>query len=364
MVVPLLLGALLNTIDQMHIPFIMDILKSLGVAAIEGKNGEVYYEFLKIGGFSEALFKNGAIPLIALFLFCAGSQMNLKVGGKALKKGIILTVTKYGAGVLVGYLFGMMVDDPMNGFLGLSTIAIIAAMTNGNGGMYAALTSKFGNRSDIGAVSVLSLNDGPFFTMMALGVMGSSFPVIAFIAVLLPIGIGMLLGNLDKDIREFLKHGEILPVPFFAFALGAGMNLGSFFNPAVVGGGVVLGLLTVFVGGIFMVIAMKIFREKSQVAAWAEASVAGNATGTPAAIAAAAAVSASSGAMSAAEAQKFADLVPIATAQISIATITTALLCPVMVIVWDRYQRSKGIDAQIEDEVPTTTEQQLESKVS
>ena len=137
MVVPLLLGALLNTIDNMHIPFIMDFLKSLGVAAMEGKNGEVYYEFLKMGGFSEALFKNGAIPLIALFLFCAGSQMNIKVGGKALKKGIILTVAKYGAGVLVGYLFGMLVDDPFNGFLGLSTIAIIAAMTNGNGGMYA-----------------------------------------------------------------------------------------------------------------------------------------------------------------------------------------------------------------------------------
>ena len=67
--------------------------------------------------------------------------------------------------------------------------------------------------------------------------------------------------------------------------------------------------------------------------------------------------------MSAAEAQKFVDLVPIATAQISIATITTALLCPVMVIIWDRYQRARGIDATIEDEVQPMTEQQLERQV-
>ena len=55
MVVPLFLGALFNTIDQMHIPVIMDFLKSVGVPAF--KPG--IYEFLRIGGFSEALFKTG-----------------------------------------------------------------------------------------------------------------------------------------------------------------------------------------------------------------------------------------------------------------------------------------------------------------
>ncbi len=34
---------------------------------------------------------------------------------------------------------------------------------------------------------------------------------------------------------------------------------------------------------------------------------------------------------------------PIATAQISISAITTAILCPIAVILIDRYQKSKGI---------------------
>lgn len=343
MVVPLMLGALVNTIDQLHIPFIMNILKSLGVAPNEDGN----YEMLMIGGFSEALFKTGSLTLIALFLFCAGSQMNLRVGGRALKKGVLLTASKYLTGLLVGLAFGYFFD-PMNGILGLSSMAIIAAMTNGNGGMYAALTGQYGNRSDVGAVSILSLNDGPFLTLIALGMMGSSFPVIAFIAVLLPIGIGMLLGNLDPEIREFLAPGELLPVPFFAFALGAGMNLANFFNPEVVGAGVTLGLLTVILTGGVGILVFKLFREKSQIAPVAEASTSGNAAATPAAISAAAAVAASSGMMSAQEAQQYHDIVNIATAQISLATLTTAVLCPIAVILMDKYQRSKGIDAKAE----------------
>ncbi|GEN36680.1 2-keto-3-deoxygluconate permease [Aneurinibacillus danicus] len=343
MVIPLLFGALLNTIDQMHIPFIMDFLKSLGV--LQTKAG--YYEFLQIGGFSQALFKDGALTLCALFLFCAGSQMNLRVGGVALKKGVLLTTSKYLTGLAVGVIWGAL-SDPMHGFLGLSSMAIIAAMTNGNGGMYAALTGQYGTRSDVGATAVLSLNDGPFFTLMALGMMGANFPFIAFIAVLLPIGIGMLLGNLDPDIRQFLKVGEDLVIPFFAFALGAGMNLASFFNPEVVGAGLVLALMTVVLTGGTGMLVFKIFGEKSKIAPVAEASTAGNAAGTPAAIAAAATVSAGSGMMSASEAQMYQDLVPIATAQISISTITTALLCPIAVILVDKYQKKKGIDGKVE----------------
>ena len=133
------------------------------------------YELLRIGGFSEALFKTGAFTLIALFLFCAGSQMNFRVGGVALKKGVLLTTSKYLTGLGIGLLFGYFFD-PMSGFLGLSTMAIIAAMTNGNGGMFAALTGQYGNRSDVGAVSVLSLNDGPFFTLMSLGLLRIQIP--------------------------------------------------------------------------------------------------------------------------------------------------------------------------------------------
>ncbi|PMC37866.1 2-keto-3-deoxygluconate permease [Bacillus sp. UMB0899] len=358
MVVPLMFGAALNTIDQLHLPFIMEGLKSLGVSPTE----EGYYEFLRIGGFSQQLFKDGALVLIALFLFCAGSQMNFRVGGTALKKGVMLTSSKYLTGLAIGLLFGYLFD-PMSGIFGLSTVAIIAAMTNGNGGMFAALTSQYGNRSDIGAVAVLSLNDGPFFTLMSLGLLGSQFPIISFIAVLLPILIGMILGNLDSDIRKFLKPGEILPVPFFAFALGAGMNFATFFNPEVLAAGLTLGILTTVLTGLTGMLVFKLFREKSYIAPVAEASTAGNAVGTPAAIAAAAAVAASSGMMSEADAAAYAGIVNIATAQISISVLTTAILCPIAVILVDKWQRKRGIDGKNERSSSATVDQSQEAIV-
>lgn len=344
MVVPLFVGALLNTLDQMHLPVIMNFLKGIGVGAF--KPG--IYEFLRIGGFTEALFKTGFLTLIAMFLFCAGSQMNLRVGGVAMKKGIILTTSKYFVGLGIGFVWGTMSGDMFNGFLGLSAMTIIAAVTNGNGGMYGALTGQFGSRSDLGALSVLSLNDGPFFTLMALGMLGSNFPWIAFVAVLLPIALGMLFGNIDQDLHEFFKPGETLPVPFFAFALGAGMNLAAFFNPTVIVAGLALALMTVVLTGGAGMFWFWLFREKSQIAPWAEASTAGNAVGTPAAIAAAAAVAAASGMMPLAEAEQYKAVASIAALQISISTLTTAILCPLAVILVDKWQRSRGINGKLE----------------
>lgn len=86
--------------------------------------------------------------------------------------------------------------------------------------------------------------------------------MISFIAVLLPIGIGMLLGNLDPKIREFLKPGEAVTIPFFAFALGAGMDLANFFNPAVLTGGLTLAVLTFVCSAGTGILVFKLFKEK------------------------------------------------------------------------------------------------------
>ncbi len=344
MLVPLLLGVILNTIDQFHLSGVHGLLIWLGAP----QTPEGTYEFLRIGGFSEALFKLSAMTLIALFLFCSASQMSLKVGARAMKKGGILIVAKYLTGLAIGLAFARL-SDPFNGFLGLSTLAIIAAMTNGNGGMYVALTGHYGNRSDTGAVAVLSLNDGPFLTMMALGMLGSSFPFIAFVAVLLPILLGMILGNLDEELRAFLKPGELLPVPFFAFALGANMNLSILFNPNVLFAGALLGVATVVLTGTVGALTFRLLGERSLIAPVSEATTAGNAVATPAAIGAAAAVAATSGMMSAEMAGAYQAIVPVATLQVSVAVIVTAILGPLAVALVDRWQRRQGIDGTLEE---------------
>lgn len=343
MVVPLLLGALLNTFDQLHLPFVQEGLRLIGAPP----NAEGQYEFLRLGGFAQMLFKEGAPALIGLFLFCVGSQITLALGGRAIKKGVIITGTKYATAVACGYL-AAMAFGPFEGLLGLSTVTIIAAMSNGNGGLYAALSSQYGNRSDVAALSVISLNDGPFLTMLALGLMGQTFPVAAFLSVLIPLLLGMILGNLDPDIRAFLAPGERLTIPFFAFALGAGMSFTVFLNTGVLAAGVVLGIATVVGTGLGAALLLRLFGERSQVAAVAEASTAGNAAATPFFVASAAGHAASAGWMDPALARKYLAIQDVAMAQISIAVMTTAILCPAFVMAWSALQKRRGVDAREE----------------
>ena len=51
-------------------------------------------------------------------------------------------------------------------------------------------------------------SDDRFFTLVALGAAGlANIPLLALVAVLVPIVAGFILGNLDQDIRNFLKPG-------------------------------------------------------------------------------------------------------------------------------------------------------------
>jgi 2-keto-3-deoxygluconate permease len=292
MVVPLLLAATINTFAP---------------------------NLLRIGNFTEALFVNSAGALIALFLLCAGSQINVKNVGVSLGKGATLLTVKWVVGALVGLLAYIMAG-PNGLFLGLAPIAIIAAMTNSNGGLYMAVVGQYGKEDDKAAYSLLALNDGPFLTMVALSIFGAMgfvdgmFSLTSFISVLLPIVIGMVLGNLDEEMREFLGKGSDMLIPFFAFALGMGIN----FSAIISGGlsGVLLGIVTVLLTGTAGYYAFKAFNWNPIVGA-AEGSTAGNAVATPAAIAAANA--------------SFASVAEIATVQVAASTVTTAILLPLFI---------------------------------
>ena len=190
MVIPLFLGAAFNT----FLP---------GLITLGGS-----------GTFTSHLWKSGAMPILAVFLFCNGAQINVKQAGVPVVKGIIITAVKVGLGAIVGILLNMAFGPA--GILGLTPLAVIAAMANSNGGLYAALAGEFGDATDVGAVSILSINDGPFFTMVALGASGiASIPFMTLVGCVMPIVVGCVLGNMDAELRRPRRHhaDSLLCVP-------------------------------------------------------------------------------------------------------------------------------------------------------
>ena len=235
-------------------------------------------DFLEMGGFVTAI-STGANPLIGGFLFCMGAGIKFKSASGVLKQGLSITLSKFLIGVGIGLLIAYFFDDS---FLGLSSLAIIAAMTNSNGGLYAALTGEYGSKKDIGALAIISINDGPFLTMLALGTTGLiTMPYIGLIGVIVPVILGMVLGNLDKDFSTFLTEKGVVFIPIFSFALGTNMN----FEHIALGGlsGVFLALLTTFVGGFFNILFDRL-SGGTGIAGAAASSTAGNAVATPAAL--------------------------------------------------------------------------------
>ena len=285
MVIPLIMGAVFNT-------FIPDLLN--------------------IGGFTTALFKDGATTLIGAFLFCMGAGIRIKAAPKVLKKGLAITLSKFIIAVVLGLAIDRLFGE--NGLWGLSALAIISAMSNTNGGLYAALAGEYGDETDVGAIAIISINDGPFLTMVALGTAGlANIPYIALIAVIAPILLGMILGNLDRELRNFLTNGGMVLIPFFAFALGAGLELNSLLKAGLPG--ILLGILTTFLGGIFNVLSDK-FAGGKGIAGAAASSTAGNAVATPHALAIAD--------------PSMAALATFATPLVAASTVTTAILTPLL----------------------------------
>ena len=121
----------------------------------------------QIGGYVTALFYDGNACMMGFFLIVCGASINVRQVGMPLYKGVVMTGIKFLLGVLLGLIVGWVCGP--TGFLGITPFVMIAAITNSNSSLYISLSSQFGNATDTGAVSILALNDGPFFTLVALG---------------------------------------------------------------------------------------------------------------------------------------------------------------------------------------------------
>ena len=239
----------------------------------------------------------------------------LLTGTSALLAAFYIWVGKIGTTFLIALLIKAIFPDQNNLFLGLSALAIVAAFSDTNGGLYMALMGQLGKKKeDVAAYSIMSLESGPFFTMLILGVAGlASFPIMAFVFAILPLLLGMILGNLDEKMREFLSKGQDVIIPLFSLAIGAGINLTNVVKAGF--SGVILGIGVVVITGIVLFLIDRLTGGDG-VAGIAASSTAGNASAVPMAVAAV-----YSG---------YSSIAADATLQVTACVIVTAILTPLL----------------------------------
>ncbi len=297
MVVPLFLGMIINTF---------------------------FPSLLKIGGFTEALSGVGYPTVLGMYLFCVGTKMTVKAAPRMLKRGFGLLFTKVGVATLIAVSVGKFFGGDV---FGLSTLALLVALSDTNGGMFMALTSTMGDKEDVGTYVPQSIETGPFLTMLILVGAGlANIPWLTMVSVIAPIFVGAILGNLDDDLRAFFGSHEAVIVPFMGFTLGQNINL----NNVVAGGatGVALGLFVLVVTGACCIIADRLLGGTG-IAGAAASSTAGNSAAVPKAIAMAD--------------PSYAAIAPVATVQVAASVIVTAVLTPILTAwMYRRVQREKA----------------------
>lgn len=277
--------------------------------------GTFFPGFLTMGNFTTALFQGSALPLIGLLIFATGMQITLRTSGPVLATTgtILLTKSLIPAGLVV--LLGTFTG--LDGVLGVSILALIVTMDNSNGGLWLAFTGRYGNATDRGAYMASAINDGPFFSMLFLGAAGlADIPFTLLLAAVIPLLAGVLIGNLDARWTEIMRPIPNIVIPFFAFALGTGINLGN----VVSGGlsGLLVGAIATLITGTLAYFGYRwiLRRGKESGIGIASATTAGNAIATPAIIAAAD--------------PTFLPYMEVATAQVASAVLVSAVLAPLL----------------------------------
>ncbi|KAE9529146.1 2-keto-3-deoxygluconate permease [Testudinibacter aquarius] len=280
--------------------------------------GTFFPEFLGIGSFTTALFKSSAGPLIALLIFATGMQITVRSSGPVLAHtGVVLlfkTIIPAGLITLIGLAVGS------DGIMGISLLAILTVVANSNGGIWLAFTGKYGDYRDRGAYVASAVNDGPFFVLLFLGVSGlADIPLSLMLAAVIPLLVGMVVGNLDPKWTNIMKPTGAIVIPFFAFALGTGINLHSIITGGATG--IILGVVVSLLTGAFVYFGYKVILKRGTQSGigFAAGTTAGNAIITPEIVAQAD--------------PNMAQYVQTATAQIAAAVLVSAILAP-LVAAW------------------------------
>ena len=291
MVVPLVIGCLVNTF---------------------------FPNALQIGGITTATFSSaGSSCALGILLFCMGTKLQLREMPTVIKRGGLLLLSKFAIGTIIGIIIGKAFGPA--GILGISSMAIICAMTNSNGSIYYALMQTYGDDVDCACMPILAINDGPFLTLVALGASGlADIPLMSLVAALVPVLAGMILGNLDKKVTEFFGPAGDAIIPLIGFSLGAGINLKSIIEGGI--SGILLAMITIFIGGAFICLCDRVIGRRPGYAGWAVATTAGNAVAVPAVIATADPV--------------WESFAATATVQVAASTVLSALIVPFIVSWW------------------------------
>ena len=271
-------------------------------------------ELFHIGGITEDFLGGRSINfIVGMLTFSSGLIIDLNSFKTILKRHGVLMLLKLILVVPISLLYGHFFGQ--GGILGISAVAFTVAMVSMNPAMYISLVDDFGTEVDKAAFAFTGL-----FSITVIPVLMYSFggqgavDWMPIISTVIPLILGIILGNLDPDFRDLFGGAVVMLLPILGWNMGQGMNLITAFQAGV--SGIILGVLYYVFTSIFVIFDKKVLKNDG-VASMAMNSVAALSTSIPAIIA-----------QSIPELQQY---VPNAIAQILMVNLITVFVTPMVI---------------------------------
>lgn len=274
----------------------------------------VFPGLFRIGGSTQFLLGGDGVSfIVALLTFISATLLDISTISDVLKKQGILILAKVIFCIIFGYIIVRVMGD--NTFLGISSLAIVAAICSTNPGLYLALANEHGKPGDPGAFGLLGIISIPAFPMIIYAIsMGGGVDMMSIVSALIPLVLGIILGNVDPDFRQLTQPALGILMPFLGWGLGASINIIDALKAGF--SGIILVVIFYLTMTLFLYIIERKFMKRTGANTFAMSSVAG------VSIAAVVSIAASNPGLWA--------LVPAAKAQLSFAVLITSTVSPML----------------------------------
>lgn len=251
--------------------------------------------------------------IVGALTFSSGIMLDIRKVGSILKHHGVIFLAKIVLALLVGYLAITYLEP--QGLFGISTVAFVVAIASINPAIYLGLVKDFGTEHDSLAFSLAGLFSIPAFPLIIYAVSaGGEVDLMPIFSILLPLFVGMTLGNLDPAWRGIFGQMPIVLLPLLGWNIGQGIDFKDAFAAGFAG---ILLAVVFYILTIPVLLGVDKLLKKKGIIGLSLVTVAGASAVSPALVAA-----------SYPEVAPFAE---VAATQILTVTVITSIVTPIMV---------------------------------